>query len=1014
MSPKRYERDKNGLRLDFHGINIVRPPDDMPPGKFPYAQNVRRYLKGRTTGRATQDSSVETLPASVHSLRRLNDSTPNGPPQGFILVAGAGSELFASNVLVDSGLSGNPISLVPFRPNASVQPWMYVGDSVKMDKVRSDGTQYKMGIKEPQVAPSVAFIPASDTVSLLGPVTVTYWGDSPHSGPTGNYIWKNVNDTSGAGPVRVNSLAPFQSSPTGVTTGNSLLFDVIVAGPNTPMEWTVYTVYLGTVSTNGTSVTWQSGQQFNGLVAADTVVIGGVTYTIAASPAPTNTTLALTTSAGLQSGVTYQAAAQSGTTPLFQPALESEGYADFNMVVQATLYIPVAGTYTLSFSSKDETLWGIGNNGVGTATWAAPTGGQVLALTGQTETVLGGFPLIPKTVTLDGAGQVDTGNQAITFSAAGNYPIEFNYDYWYHSGRTLTVKCNGTDIPPIPSAVITNAQYRYTYRSSATGATSNPSPASVESPLSVLANNISATSSTDPQVDKVDFYRLDAGLQNFTYVGTVQNTGANTTTATAVTATGVPFGVLLNSPFPLGLLVGQSIIVDSGVNQETVVLSYVGPGNPTTKVIATFTKTHLAGVPVAGFSIVGGATTIFNDTLLDTDVAANPILEFDNFEPFPSLDLPRSGTVSVSGGLVTWVSGDQFNVRWLPGTLITIGSVTFTLDTRPIATTTGPPLHRVTVYTLRASNVQSVAGVHEVIVPTDSASTTYSIAEPILAAQPLPYLWGPTDNVSFFFGVGDPLRPGTLYWSKGNNPDSAPDTNQQDVTSPSEPLMNGVIVNGIGLVMSSERGFLIYPNFFNALATATGTEGATWTIQESIQDRGLYMPRAIAVDGGRNVFFRGKDGIYVSPGGQGAKSITDEDLFNLFPHEGFRPSPVTIGGFTIWPPDDTQPQAQKMNVANGYVYYDYLDMSGNPRTLVYDIQAGGWAVDVYQYPAFVHVLEEGANVNGTLIGCQNGFVMAMSDSGAEVCTSVLLMPSVNAGDTRAPKYFGDIYIEGEE
>src|SRR4051794_2951489 len=144
-----YQRDHDGMRLAFHGMNVVLPPDRMPEGKYPYSQNIRAYLRDRIIGRTTQDSSVETLPYAVHSLRRLNDSTPAGPAAGFIYVAGASTRLYANTTEVDSGLSGNPISMIPFRPNTSVQPWMYVGDSIKMDKVRSDMTRYKMGIAEP-------------------------------------------------------------------------------------------------------------------------------------------------------------------------------------------------------------------------------------------------------------------------------------------------------------------------------------------------------------------------------------------------------------------------------------------------------------------------------------------------------------------------------------------------------------------------------------------------------------------------------------------------------------------------------------------------------------------------------------------------------------------------------------------------------------------------------------------------------------------------------------------------
>ncbi len=187
--------------------------------------------------------------------------------------------------------------------------------------------------------------------------------------------------------------------------------------------------------------------------------------------------------------------------------------------------------------------------------------------------------------------------------------------------------------------------------------------------------------------------------------------------------------------------------------------------------------------------------------------------------------------------------------------------------------------------------------------------------------------------------------------------------------------------------------------------------GSTWTLQESISTRGLYLPRCLAVDGGGNVFFRAKDGIYHSPSGQGAKSITEDDLYNLFPHEGMTPQPVTRGGYTVYPPDDTRPQAQKMNVANGYLYYDYEDASGTMRTLVFDIAAMGWVTDEYEFPVSLHILEDGAGINGVLTGCFDGKVRPLTDSGAENSCAVLLMPSWNAGDTRATKHFGDLYVE---
>ncbi len=899
----------------------------MPTNKFVYGQNCRAYVVGGITPRASQDSSVLTLPPpGAHSLRRLNDLTPAGPAGGFILVAGVGNTLYANTTLVDSGFSGNPISLVAFRPNTSVQPWMYVGDSNKMDKVRSDQTTFKMGIKEPQIAPVIGVVAASLSLSLLGNVTVTYWGDSPHSGPTGNYIWKNSGDSSGSGPVR--ALVP----PSGATTGSSLLFDASPFGTQAnPMAWTIYSNISGTVNTNGLNVSWVSGSQFTGIEPGQTIIIGAGQFIVATVPSAIALTIQQT--AGVQSNVSYQATIQQGSKALFQPALESEGYQDFNFAAEATLYVPFPGAYTLTLNSKDETIWGIGANSSGQPTWAAPTGGQQLSSSGQTLTAKNGYPLMPKTITLDGGGQTNAATVVVTFPAAGNYPLEVDYDYWFHSQRRLIVQSvvsgNTVNLLPIATNVITGAQYRYVYRSSATGATSNPSPASAQQAASVLANTISATASTDPQVDKIDFYRIDSALTNFTYVGTGPNS---------------------NAPF--------------------------------------------------------------SDQLLDAAIVANPVLQFDNFEPFPTIDLPRSGTVNVgANGAVTWFSGDLFNIRWLPGTIVTIGSsganpnqgTAFTLYNRP-----SDNRH------MLVSTQQIVGGAVQSVFPPQGSNLFYFITQPNLAAQPLAYLWGPTDNISFFFACGDNLRPGTLYWCKGNNPDSAPETNSQDVTSPSEPLQNGCIVNGIGMVFSTERAWLIFPNFFNALSTVSGTLGSTWTLQESISDRGLYLQRCLCVDGGRDVYFRTKDGISVSHGGQGAESITDEDLYNLFPHEGFTPTPVVRGPFIVYPPDDTQPLLQKLNAANGYIYYDYVALVNGisvVQTLVYSTLTKGWVRDVYQYPTILHILEEGPGINGTLTSNNDGTVRPLTRVGGETGCVIFLTGAYNAGDTRNQKHWGDLYIE---
>jgi hypothetical protein len=393
-------------------------------------------------------------------------------------------------------------------------------------------------------------------------------------------------------------------------------------------------------------------------------------------------------------------------------------------------------------------------------------------------------------------------------------------------------------------------------------------------------------------------------------------------------------------------------------------------------------------------------STAFNDILSDLGAANNPILQFDNFEPFPSIDLPRKGTLNATNGVLTWVSGDLFNTRWLPGTIILIGNPTqraYVADRRPFDTS-------VWDFTNNDPTVTPIPNGNNLI---------WNIAEPALAAQPLPSMWGPTDNSAYMFACYDQLRPGTLYFTKGNNPDSAPDTNQIEVTSPSEPLMNGYIIGGIGQVFSPERAWWIIPTFITALATVSGVAGSPFYLSESVTERGLYIRTCLCTEAGKNGFFRAKDGIYVSPSGQGSKSITDA-IYNLFPHEQgnvtINPGPVVIGDQIVYPPDDTQPEQQKLSFEYGYLKYYYLDINGNPRTLVYDVAAKGWSVDVYQHPVTASCPIEG-QANGVYVGCSDGTIRTLNAGNPETATSIVMTPSVNNGDARAFKRLGDVFFK---
>lgn len=763
---------------------------------------MRGYLgTDRITARALQTDPVATMGSGpVHSIRRLNDSTPAGPGSGFSLVGGSATSLYNNSTAVASGLSGNPLSLVPFRPNTSVQPWEYVGDSstavtitsgsfgcAGMLKVRSDGRTRKTGIAEPQAAATVSF-------------------------PGG-----------GSGPSQLFYRYVYRASETGALSNPS---PDSIPGTNAqanPTESQPASAFATNFTFNAAQYEYSAPQlRTKGGVApgttTDYVIVHGLGFPI---PAGVNID-------GIQ--------------------------VDLNWVGQnsGTGVLSGASLYYLGSQLGQPKFPGIQNQSFSADTFQGGSG--------------------------------DTWGAALTPAIVNDASFGFGV-------QITTQLAGGSDRSFINFMAVTIF-------------------------YSTQNAIITPTASADPQVDKIDIYRQGGGLANFTYVGTTPN-----------------------------------------------------------------------------------SATAFNDILSDLGAAANPLLQFDNFEPFPSIDLPRSGILNASGGVLTRVSGDFFNIRWLPGTIMLIGSPTqlaYSAVRRPTSTTSWSFVN----------NDPSVTPI------PDGTNLAWNIAEPILAAQPLPSLWGPTDNTAYMFGCFDPLRPGTLYYTKGNNPDSAPDTNQIEVTSPSEPLMNGVIVNGLGMVFSTERAWLIYPTFTTALATVNGVEGQAFNLIESITDRGLYIRPAICTEAGKRVFFRGKDGIYVSVGGSGSQSITNATIYNLFPHEGHTPTAISIAGQTISPPDDTQPEKQKLRFATGYLYYDYVGLDNNPHTLVFDVEAEGWIVDLYQHTVTIHALEEGPNVNGVLVGCADGTVRTLATNGTE--TGVLSWVATGSntfGDARAFQRIGDIFIK---
>lgn len=999
----------------FKGVDLTSPINRIAPGRVTMVENTRAYVEGGFTQRNRLSDTIVTVDSSIHTIQRLNDTTPDGPVGGYCYIIGTDSgSIYDNSTKVAYGLSGNPVSIVPFRPNTSVQPWAYVGDDAPypnvtvdssysctgMIKVRSDGVSRKMGIKEPQTAPVVSTSGTTTPFSGTLYANQVPWTNFSGANPTYNY--SQTTDPTGTpgtpgdtAPPFIIALAAGSQSITIAVTGSATVNGATAApgdtGPATgtyPANFTgvgptivvgAFTDGSGNVLTGtstvpllanvGAGVTLQvpagatefqlgidsdnagfaantgsfavSGSVTVSSVATTPSTLGSVTayvwgdsphtgpvasyiwknpsdggsgtarsigsapitttnnsWQIDTTPAASNPTAVpqwdqLTTSGSVSGEIALFPTAFAASTP---------NTTNFNACIVGTIFFPTGGDHALTLAYKDQIMLGIGG-GV-TAAYASgvsPASYSPAGPYGQTISVANGIPLVFVS-NPDGGGSTQTTVLTISVPAGGgSFQFEIDWDFWYHAGRSLVMTIDGAVIKPLDSGARSNVSYAYTYYASETGAESNPSPASDPQVTPVLDNIVTPVYSDDPQVDKVNYYRQDAGLATYTYVGSGPNT------------------------------------------------------NPPTGII---------------------------DSLTDLAAASNRQLEYDNYEPVPSIDLPRSGTCTVSGSTITRTSGDLFNTRWLAGTVILIGAPP------PF----GEPLIPQVAYTF----IKRPSSTTEVTIPgvPSGVDLLWNIAEPILAAQPLAYIAGPTDNINYAFGVGDPLRPGTLYWCKGSDLDAWPDTNQQDITDPSEALVNVVLSYGIGVLHSIKRAWFIYPNFFNALATVTGTSGSTWTLQATSINRGLFIPRCLAVEGGGNYFFRVDDGVHYSRGGAASQSITDDDLYPLFVHEGSTPQPITRNGVTIYPPDDSLPQKQKFSTVNGYLYYDHYGTDGLPHTWVFDIRAGGWIWDTYSVAPTAHAMNEGESEQGTMVGCVDGTLRMMTSATTEVVSSKLVTPAI--------------------
>lgn len=864
MPDFKFQRDTN--RFFSLGMDLNRPGDQLKELKYKLLKNVRSYQTGRMEPRQglTLIGSVAGL---VHSIRRLN-----APRTGlWTRIIGNGTFIHAgttSFTQIDTGYSGDPLALVPYRPSQSSDPWMYCMDRLRQRKMDVTGTLHQVGMPPPTLPPVVTLGAQHFKEIFDADMTLAGWNNGPAFVATfpqqenrvsttissilydsGNTGWCLVEPGTTAG-INDGTLLNLNSSETvvakNVNTGSTTPTAIgsiaaLSDGVNYSVVFTTLTSDLmaNTLLYNDTRLNYARIKSvITGPNGIQTVICSPTNWAVGDAVYLKSSFRCYTTATHAIGETVTNSGLSVDITNTNDPALPLTGWIWSPKFVPA---LDLSHITTTIGSTKDSYIsMGVSFEKPANATFARVMFGCTDTADHEKAFLNDYFykEFTPADlVTPSGISSSTTKNSSrLTFKladliAVGNpslknilsiqiemsiRPINFDgefvdcrifFDSLYLSGEP------GPDVGSVGSPYI----YRYRARTSSTGVVSNWSPATREGfqPQGEWLTLVAPSQYTlATEADIIDFQRRGGSIpDNWYYVGSVDNTTPPTS---------------------------------------------------------------------------------FTDKYADDVIVANPSSDQENYQLWPLIGAATSGTVtSIDGVLVT---GTGFSTSWAPQTPILIAGTWYTIYQ---------------VYSPTQLEIFESGGTQ--------TNITWEIPEPILQGQPLPCFWGPLNDT--FFGCGDLYNPQRLYWTNVGDPDSTTTTKWRDITTPSEPLMNGVVYNGRAYVWSTERFFQIVPTQQEELSGAV----SNWDYVEIPNGKGLWArwaftsPQSVP---GEVLFFLGKDGIYGTDGGS-PSDVTAEDLRPLFPNEGNLGSNINTVS-APWMVPDFHAQF-RLAYYDDYLYFEYPD-----------------------------------------------------------------------------------------
>lgn len=1025
-----FSRQSEGFRFN-QGMKLNAAPDSLPPNKSPMLINVRALTGTALQSRPGQALRFTTAAQAITDLRAYAALGTDDLPR--ILARDAADAIWLDNgtqvgTLVGGGASPGAVML-PFRPNQSPNPYMYIANGFDYQKfsapVAGAVVARKVGIAEPQVPPDAcpqAFLLNDFNKTAGGWTNAGTAGAPSDQTRIADAVVAVFGDPAGGNIFALSNRASLQVGTTKqYQVGEELTISQNGGG-------TIKTVVLDVLPpiNNGNAVT------LNGIFA-----YGGNRVVIVPSQTPVNAAVPGFTGNNPTSGSVFSedliASLRRGALIKFSSNNEVALVLNVTKGPAGTIAVEVS---TPNSHFVNETITGVpaivvggvnttivgqaiaavsvqsaitAGTGTITQTLAANPFNQQFSLTGSGIVILGGTPQVDDY--LHFSVQLDTPDN-LTFLRVlidvGDGSFTQNY-YYYEvrpSDLTLALAATQTQLaaaqiiaqralidaaiaeadPNLPHDIITD--------SGAQAASGSSQWTEILIPITSLTRvgddqTLSLANATKVQVMFVATGAVTAQVGGF-YVGG----GGQPDVGDA----GAPYMYRVRPrDSRTGATGNPSPATRYGVSPRRQTNTVTLPNAAYDSQIDTWDVFRYGG-SVTSWRYVGStpsANTQFNDNYFDDAVGVGAVLDFDNFEPWPTVDVPFVGVASsVVGNIALVTVNPAGNVaRFLPGTLVQLGGQNvYTLWARPVVGAFNTWLFQFVENADTASNVP------------------ISIYEPLVANQKQPYMWGPDANGTVF-AVGDALRPGTVSVAKNYAPDSVPDTYNWEITPPSEPLLGGEVLDGVSYVASAERWWAL---IFQPSAPVS----SRYAIVQQPIARGLAAPFGHCNDG-TQIFFWAKDGIQSSAKG----SLTDEDLYNLFPHEGVRGVAVTYAGNTAQPPDYSRAGSFRLTHSNGFLYAVYQDATGTYRTLIYDIKRAAWCIDTYTpaVSAMYHpeqqvgtLLTSTTRYDELLQATVDGRVAAQqeltNDLGGQI-TCVVACAEFNGGDDRAPKQWGDFFLD---